>query len=1173
MKRILSALLALSAAMAVADGSPFSVSGSSGEFVVDTRPEIGVTDVTSDYCSGRYGGHGGRVATFLAGVHCDIEFKIKAELREGRKPSYYLVNGTRTYGESFTLDVGDLAPFSFVRVVAVNAAGKHSDPFRVNIEIAPLPPKLQTDVRMGRVIFADKCPREGRVVYRTADFSPFALLDPVKEQAEIGGEIYDFEWAPQVDLSDTMDSSTGEYCFGADVGMGANSEKEFDNAAARLGLLNVFFGLSGGTSRNYDPRRGVWTLGYNELGIKLSGEAKVRQRVPQFPLIYGEIALLSDASITAHQEDDEWRADVALDPLVALKATVGVGSDPIVAAEVSGQGGLHLTGSIPGGIDRVYLNGKFFWKAVFATHSRSGVWWEKDLELYPGDPQAGSVDDGGGAGGGGGGGLRQVKAIVGAAAASGARSTDSGWVPLPRNYGGGAPDAVSATPAVSSKFADVARFSGATDRRTVLMAAGYPIPQPSIAASGAGAALAYIRDKASRADLDRTLLVVRDEEDGGEWGAESAVWDDGTADFQPKLAFLPDGLAVAAWANAKRTFADGTSFENVCSSLEVAVGVRDPQTGAWTSRNLTDDESLDWTPVLKSADNGTAAVAWVRNAAGAYIGSASQPSELAVSFYRNGAWSPMDIVVPAVGAVLSHDIAWDGDKAVLVWAADADGDLSTDDSEIWAKSLEKGAWGTPVRLCAPAARAVRPYAWFGDSGAIHVVWAENEGFFHADTLEDGSGSSLAMPDEVRAPADFRLLRRDGEHATLYWVDDLASSASAIEGAVVAASFSPSAGLAEPIPLRRENGRRVRNPSLAVRNDDSVRVSYESVAVSHDAEGRLVSGDVDLCVWSCGATADVGVRVEDCALGAVPTIGGTNSVGVVVRNGAAVPVSGVAYRIWAGTGEEKTLLSSGQVDISSFSGTKVVVPWIPREGLADVAFTVEIDPDAVLADADRTNNTLLWRPDVGSPAISFRNAAAVRATDTLRLVSVRLHNDSVSPLPAGTVVKFWRGEIGGALIGTDVAGLVGGAGDYDVGIAWDVSRATFTSAWERVVIELPAELGGRSVSVWTTTPLYEDEDDDPSGGGGGSGGTSEGGPSAPPDIGGTVGFATAGGESVFRFSFHGEAGFTYLVQYKNRLDDPAWITVLAVTPSETGDCPISVPVEDNEPSRFYRIVLE
>ncbi|MBR4252709.1 MAG: hypothetical protein IKQ15_10510 [Kiritimatiellae bacterium] len=110
-------------------------------------------------------------------------------------------------------------------------------------------------------------------------------------------------------------------------------------------------------------------------------------------------------------------------------------------------------------------------------------------------------------------------------------------------------------------------------------------------------------------------------------------------------------------------------------------------------------------------------------------------------------------------------------------------------------------------------------------------------------------------------------------------------------------------------------------------------------------------------------------------------------------------------------------------------------------------------------------------------LSFRNAQAVKATPTLRLVSATLHNDGVAPLAEGAVVKFWRGESGGELLGTDSAGAVGGgdAGEYTVGFAWELFGETFTSAWERVVIELPDAPGAPSVSVWTDTPLDRDGD--------------------------------------------------------------------------------------------------
>ncbi len=1157
MKRILSALLALSAAAAVADGSPFSVSGSSGEFVVDTRSDIVITDVTSTYCSGEYGGQGGRAQTFISGVRCEISFTIRTSTRENKPVDHYLVNGRRQDEATFTFDVGSLSPGDRLTVIAVSQNNQMSRPFRVNVEIATAPPMWDT-IYLSQ-IRADPDPIGHRVVYRAPEYRGFSLFDAMSDMAEIGSPEYPIEMplelTPTLKLWQSADSSTGQYCEGADAGLSGGSYDKRGDTIGRFGGNNINVGLTGGGVYQYDPIRETWVLNSAELGVNYDFSWKVRQRLPDFPLVYVEIGFLSNGAFVMRQRNGDWSTDLNFEPLIAGKATAGIGADVLAQAEVSGQVGLHLVAHVPGGLERVLINGQVMWRVVLVGFEWTGTWWEGNFYFYP------FVGPGS---------MYQESAVIGQnRRLATPDSVSGGFKPIARDYGTGATS-------ISTKFRNLKKTglrlaAASVDNPQMLMADGYPAPQPAIAAAGTDAAVAYVRDKASRADLDRTLLVVRDEASDGSWGAESAVWDDGTADFQPKLVFLPDGVAVAAWANAKRTFADGTSFGTVCSALEIAAGVRNPQSGAWDCANLTDDAALDWVPVLKGATNGTAAVAWVRNAAGAYIGSASQPSELAVSFYRNGAWSPMAVAVPAAGAILSHDIAWDGDKAVLVWAADADGDLMTDDSEIWARSFANGVWSAPVRLSAASASAMRPYAWFLGDGTPHAVWVQDDTLFASSGLAASSGAPAAAPEDVSVPSDFRLSVRDDGSATLLWATSPADSEGGLQGGVTSADYTPETGLSAPVTLFRGQSALMRNLSGAMGGDGTLRVAYESVAVSTNAEGALVYGAVDLAVHRREAVLDVGVAAEDCSFATNVVIGATNVLRVGIQNFGTSPVRSVAYRVWDGEGADKTLLASGETEVPPLSRVVVEAPWTPQEGLTNVAFTVEIDPDAVLADADRTNNTLLWRPDVGSPAISFRNAAAVRATDTLRLVSARLHNDSVSPLPAGTVVKFWRGEIGGALIGTDVAGLVGGAGDYDVGIAWDVSRATFTSAWERVVIELPAELGGRSVSVWTTTPLYED--DDPSGGGGGSGGTSEGGPSAPPDIGGTVGFATAGGESVFRFSFHGEAGFTYLVQYKNRLDEPAWITVLAVTPSETGDCPISVPVEDNEPSRFYRIVLE
>ena len=1164
MKNICPVLFCIAcAATASYGGSPFSFSGSSGKFVVDTRPDVVINDVTSAYCSGEYGGQGGTCATFLAGVHCDVEFRIHASGRDGNPISHYLVNGQRHDMDTFTFGMGDLSPHGILQVVGVDYAGKRSDPFRVNVEIAPLPPKWNYNPLIGTIVVADKHPRQGLVIYRTLVISPLALFKAEFDEVEFGEKPSSFEFSPNLHIDETVDTSTGQYCFGAEAGYGIGSKAKTSGKAGSFDILDISYGLKGGLALNYNPQTGNWDMGYNELGVSFNGSVKVRKRLPQFPLVYGEFGLASAASLMAHYEDGEWHSEIALSPLVAIRATAGIGVEPILAAEVSGEAGIYLEASRPGGIRRGYLRGEVFWRAVLATHERSGTWWEGELDIYrrPGLSSVGPDDGLGEAR------LRyspRLAALCDASALPGGGYADSGFKPISRNYGNGAVPAVRRASAL--KLLDA---SQAADDVQILMHDGYPVPQPAIAAAGTKAAVAYVRDNAARSDLDRTEIVFREELADGRWSGETHIWDDGTADFHSKLALLPDGTAIAAWANAKRRFEDGTPFETVCASLESAVGVRDPQTGTWTCANLTDDTALDWLPVLKGATNGTAAVAWVRNTAGAYIGTAARPSDLAVSFYRNGSWSPASVAAAGTGAVFSHDIAWDGEKAFLVWAKDADGDLSTEDSEIWATSYENGVWSAPVRLSGQSAAAMHPFAWHLPGGEPHVAWVQKGALFAADGLAEASGACVSA--EVSIPNDCRISVCENGEATLLWATGPGESETGLDGGIMSAGYVPGTGLAAPALLLRRKSSLLRNMSGSMDGDGTFRAAFESVAVSTNAEGRLVQGAVDLAVCRRGAAPDVGVAADGCSFAANVETGVTNTISVGIQNHGTVASGSFEYRVWEGEGEDKVLLAAGQAGIPPLSRELVEVPWTPAEGLTNVAFTIELDPGNQIDDPDRENNTLIWRPDVGSPVLSLRNAKAVKATDTLRLVSARIHNDAVAPLPAGMVVKFWRGEIGGELIGTDTAGLVAGgdAGEYDVGVAWDVSGAAFTSEWERIVIELPAEQGGRSVAVWTPTPLYDpDGDIDP---GGGTGGGDS--PSAPPNIGGIVGFGEVDGSRRFHFCFHGEAGFVYHVQHKEKLTDAEWTTIETVTPATTGECPVAVPVATSAPSGFYRIVTD
>ena len=166
---------------------------------------------------------------------------------------------------------------------------------------------------------------------------------------------------------------------------------------------------------------------------------------------------------------------------------------------------------------------------------------------------------------------------------------------------------------------------------------------------------------------------------------EETPWDDGTPDSSPQLGADASGRLFAVWMNARSAYAADASADDILSAQEIAVAVRDPVTGAWTARNLTDNEVLDGVPALAVGTNGVAFAAWIQNDANELFSSPENPSRLYAARWADGAWGAPELVATLNGASPAFDLATDGDRAVLVWSLDADGGLATtDDFELYA---------------------------------------------------------------------------------------------------------------------------------------------------------------------------------------------------------------------------------------------------------------------------------------------------------------------------------------------------------------------------------------------------------------------------------------------------------------------------------------------------------
>lgn len=1006
-------------------------------FVVDTRSEFKINDIRCEYCDGEYGGEGGRKATFLSGPQAFVHFQIDAGTAE-HPAKWFLVNGVRQGVDWFTLNVGTLSAGDKVEVVAVDYSDHESKPFRINFDIANMPNEWrinQTSVRE----------RNDHLEYQGGIEQHF-VFDAVTDVLDLFGEtglvIY-----PTIDLQWSFNSSTGQARLGAGYG-------QTEAAFGCVGSSELRYGLEGGRVLQWHPQRLDYEELGSDLGVSLSAKTDLfSARIPQtLYLVYVKAGLEGSGKFALKYSDNVWQGELTFDPLFGIVGTVGAGVQGVACVEGYAKGGMVMTGRMPGTLrifDGLGFRLYYGWKAVVLgfIHEDSGsqTYWVNGL-----NPEANNS-------------LRSLRMLANLS------GDDGGFNLLPRDY-----------QTAIMKKARLLQTVGETRMKgdTICVEQnGYPCPSPSLTASGVRDSIAYLRDSGTRNLINRTELVVRDGV-SNEWTSAESVWNDGTADFMPMIG-NGNGKTVVAWANARKELSDTDSLETLCANLEIAVGVREAN-GAWRCQNLTDDSALDMAPVLKVSDDGSAAVLWMHNSHNSIVGTSDAPSKLMASFYRDGNWSSPVSITGEAGNVSSYDIAFNGRKAVAVYAKNCSQDVSeVNESEIFAVPFDGTAWGAAQRITNNSAQDMRPYAWYGTNGVAKLSWLRHDGtnnvlhvatmgVLETETRIDGS-ERLGIAD------DYKMVDKGDGCILLDWQDvsesgnigtDLRSAVLDAEGRKVSAVLNL---------LDTENVER--NPSGAFGGDGILRVAYESVVVSTNADGTVEYGAVDLCVFRRPRLHDLLVDASAFSFTKHPEIG--RSVGVKARivNVGSKDETNVCCRVSYDDGSGMRPINIVHVDVAAYACVEIESPWQVEDVGTNCSFLVEIDPYEELEDEDRTNNILGWTPELHDVRLSFSDVRCVNATRTKRLISARIHNDGLTPLAAGAIAEFRLGSQDGELLGTDSVGVVasGAEGEYGVGYVWDLFGRNATTAYERLYIIVKTEYGHLVASVDVMTMFDSDGD--------------------------------------------------------------------------------------------------
>ena len=1040
MKKAMTVLVA--ATLAACAITVEAATGSSGWFFVDTTSnELKISDVTSKYFDGEYGGNTGRKSTFLNGTPCKIEMTIVMD--DDSEVDHWLVNGSTVMEKTFKFDVGSLPVGGRLDVVAIGKKeGENSKAFRVNFDVAEHVGNAEK--------WAARPSNSGgidEIVYTpyggglTLSFSPEETGTKPDNLNWLPGD----EWslAPKLELKPEVRSEgNGNFTSGT-VGIGGNVNgssvggdtlKKMLSAGKVARVLDHDIGMSftgGPIALSWNPNRRRWVAEEVSFTGEVNGSIGWTHYIPTTMgpvFVEGKLeaalaATFKVSGMSAGLGGLESSFVLSSDrlPKVSVAGGYGINNVANVKATISGMSVLEATHSKGKWTDVKWglrgsgaLTAKFlpFEATLFELTSdtlwiiNSGASKSKSARLMSAAP-AGGLD----------------------------------WRLQSRDY--------LATP---KKAARLMAAPGGADFATV-ESGGYPEPAPAMVSGAKGDALAYLRDNAARSSANRTELVLR-LGTSNVWGAAEAVWDDGTADFLPSLAAMPDGSVAAAWMNASRVFADGVTVDEFCAAEEIAVGIRNAVTGAWTCRNLTSDGAFDFSPVVRAAANGKVLVAWLRNASGKMASSAAEPTDIMAAVYSGGTWGAATVVRSGVGVVAGFDVAFDGENAVLAFSKDSDGNPSTvGDAEMYALRLSGGSWGEPAKLTASGDADGMPLVRVDGVGGFAVLWTAKGVLMETSNLVISNAVAVAAADGWTLPAKPVMIRGTDGRDALVWND--ISKAGSTADAPTAMMYDPVCGAwGAPVKLF-DDERRESRLSGAIGIDGGLRIGYESASVATNAAGEVSVGATEVRTRFVPAQCDLAVVEDGFSFSTDEfTDGEVVSLTVKAANLGFWSATDATVKVYEEKDDARTELASV---VTNFPGGGVValtVPWTVDNTQTNLKFTVEIDAGANGESEDaKDNNVYSWfagTPDVSFGTVTVRNESATR-----RLLTVNVVNKGLGSLPAGAKVVFRRGGVNGEVIAEDTIGELrpGENGVYGAGFAWDIEGVAFTSEWETVCAQL------------------------------------------------------------------------------------------------------------------------
>ena len=513
--------------------------------------------------------------------------------------------------------------------------------------------------------------------------------------------------------------------------------------------------------------------------------------------------------------------------------------------------------------------------------------------------------------------------------------------------------------------------------------------------------LFWIYDNPERKSADRTELVYSIKKEEG-WTEPQPVFDNGTADFDPKAVILPDGKVLVVWEDADTTFGDNAELKDMAKHIDISSAIYDPASGKWIYLGtLEKDSAFDHSAKLSEAE-GKVMLVWLKNAKGEIIGTKEAKDDLMFSIFDGKSWSSPKKICTEDG-ILKTAVSYNGKEGYVVFEKDVDGDLSTiDDRELYYARYDGKTWSSVEALTQDNTNDMNPKLEFVDNHFI-LIWLKGDNILMAQDFD--LNNTTVVCSDMKSPAgmSFDIIKRIPSGLSLVY------SGSSEKGADIYLTHWDEVNKKWGIPRQITNDDSLeRSISGTYEKENSLILAYNKVKITTDESGNPVPSSTDLYLLDYEEAGDLYAK-DIWFSDEMPSPKEKIKLYGLIENTGDRIVQNIKVGFYSGEPSKDTLIGYATYKESLAPGETgtVELEWKIPDVNKPITVFMEVDPDKEKDDIYRENN--ICSVKILKPNLALLQTRRIKLAYGKYLAYIKLTNNGATDAGEFDVVVK-RGKI-------------------------------------------------------------------------------------------------------------------------------------------------------------------